>query len=201
MVLFDIGAHFGLFSLAALHYGGPRAIAVAVDPSPTATRIVKIQAGLNNVSERLHVMKASAGDHTGAQSMVAVGIMASGYFVSPTKDHTENELTITKSITVDDLVRHYRLKPTHIKIDVEGGEAAVLRGARQTLSSEDAPLLFVELHNQIVTDRGGDPREPLNLLRSYGYNLIDDEDRTVNDGDLLEKEIVRVVARKTGCTN
>jgi hypothetical protein len=38
-------------------------------------------------------------------------------------------------------------------------------------------------------------------LRSYGYNLIDDEDRTVNDGDLLEKEIVRVVARKTGCTN
>ena len=36
MVLFDVGAHFGVFSLAALHYGGPDAIAVAVDPSPAA---------------------------------------------------------------------------------------------------------------------------------------------------------------------
>src|SRR4051794_32708229 len=35
MVLFDIGAHFGLFSLAALHYGGIAARAVAVDPSPS----------------------------------------------------------------------------------------------------------------------------------------------------------------------
>jgi len=31
MMLFDIGAHFGLFSFAALHYGGPTARAVAVD--------------------------------------------------------------------------------------------------------------------------------------------------------------------------
>src|SRR6185295_15684246 len=74
MVLFDIGAHFGLFSLAALHYGGPRAVAVAIDPSPTAARVLKIQARLNKVAERLHVFKSSVGDHTGTQSMVAVGI-------------------------------------------------------------------------------------------------------------------------------
>ena len=41
MVLFDVGAHFGLFSLAALHYGGPGSRAIAVDPSPIAVRFLK----------------------------------------------------------------------------------------------------------------------------------------------------------------
>ena len=50
-VLIDIGAHFGLFSLAVLHYGGPKAISVAVDPSPMAVRFIKTQAELNQVSE------------------------------------------------------------------------------------------------------------------------------------------------------
>ncbi len=196
MVLFDIGAHFGLFSLAALHYGGPQAAAVAVDPSPTAARIVKIQARLNKVSERLHVLKASVGDHTGVQSMVAVGILASGYYVSPDQDHAGSELTVTKAVTIDGLAHDYTLKPTHIKIDVEGDEAAVLRGARQTLSRADAPLLFLELHNQIVAERGGDPLEVLNLLRLYGYVTMGDEDRLLDDEDILKKEIVRVIARK-----
>jgi len=196
MVLFDIGAHFGLFSLAALHYGGPQAVAVAVDPSPTAARIVKIQTRLNNVSKRLHVLKASVGDHTGAQSMVDVGIMASGYFVSPQSDHTGTELTVTKSVTIDHLVDDYQLQPTHIKIDVEGDEAAVLRGAQQTLSATDAPLLFVELHNQMVAERGGDPHEALNFLRLYGYSVVSDDGAAVDDDHVLEKDIVRIIARK-----
>lgn len=197
MVLFDIGAHFGLFSLAALHYGGPQAVAVAVDPSPMAARIVKIQSRLNNVAERLHVLKASVGDHAGTQSMVAVGIMASGYFVSPQEDHSGAELTVTKAVTIDGLAHDYQLKPTHIKIDVEGDEVAVLRGARETLSKAEAPLIFVELHNQIVAERGGDPREALNLLGGYGYRVIADDGSAVAHEDLLEKEIVRIIASKS----
>lgn len=40
MQLLDVGCHFGVFSLAALHYGGPTARAVAVDPSHTATTML-----------------------------------------------------------------------------------------------------------------------------------------------------------------
>ena len=195
MVLFDIGAHFGLFSLAALHYGGPGARAVAVDPSPTAIRMTKAQARLNKVAGRLAVLKASVGDHNGLRQMVAVGVIASGYYVSPSEDHTSNELSVTQAVTVDELVNIYSLKPTHLKIDVEGDEAAVLRGAARTLSTENAPLVFLELHNQIVIERGGDPNEALNLLSGYGYkNAFDDRDFEADD--VLRKEIVRIVARK-----
>jgi FkbM family methyltransferase len=196
MVLFDIGAHFGLFSLAALHYGGPQAVALAIDPSPTAARMVKIQAQLNQVSDRLQVLQASVGDHTGMQSMVAVGVMAGGYFVPPQGDHTETELTVTKAVTIDDLAHRYQIKPTHIKIDVEGDEAAVLKGGQQTLSLAEAPLLFVELHNLIVSELGRDPGEPISQLDEYGYKIFSSDGTPISAKAMLEKEIIRVIARK-----
>ena len=38
MVLVDVGDHYGMFTLTALHYGGASARVVAVDPSPVCTR-------------------------------------------------------------------------------------------------------------------------------------------------------------------
>src|SRR5215472_9866013 len=56
MVLFDIGAHFGIFSLAAAHFGGS---AVAVDASPTAIRMAATQARLNRCSDRVRTLCAA----------------------------------------------------------------------------------------------------------------------------------------------
>src|SRR2546425_283113 len=150
MLLFDIGAHFGLFSLAALHYGGGNARAIAVDPSPTATHFTRLQAALNHVSDRLHVVQAAVGDKSGWQDMVSVGVLASGYYVAPSKDHSPGELTKTKAVTLDQLSKEFSVLPTHVKIDVEGYEAAVLRGGESILSRSSAPLLFIEVHNEIV---------------------------------------------------
>lgn len=196
MVLLDIGAHFGLFSLAALHYGGPQALAVAVDPSPTAVRIVKIQARLNNVSERLQVIRASVSDRAGWQSMIAVGVLASGYYVAPLDGYPESELSQTKSVTLDGLVDELRVTPTHIKIDVEGSEAAVLRGGRKTLSQTSAPILFLEIHNEIVGSLGGNPLETLDLLRDYGYETFTAEDLPLDSDKILSEPLIRIIARK-----
>ena len=83
MVLFDLGAHFGLFSLAALHYGGANAQAVAIDASPVAERLIRIQAALNGVAERVTVIRACVCEHSGVRDMVAVGVLADGYFSAP----------------------------------------------------------------------------------------------------------------------
>jgi FkbM family methyltransferase len=150
---------------------------------------------LNNVSDRLDVVKASVADQSGIKPMVAVGVIASGYYVSPTEDRATNELSVTQAVTVDDLVSTYKLKPSHLKIDVEGDEASVLRGAVKTLSVQDAPLIFLEMHNQIILNRGGDPTEAVKLLIRCGYkDALNNCDFKLND--LLRKEIVRIVAFK-----
>jgi FkbM family methyltransferase len=195
MVLVDVGAHFGLFSLAAIHYGGPGAKALAVDPSPTAARIMRIQAQLNQVADRLQIIEASVGEKNGWQNMVAVGVLAGGYFVWPTVNHSDHELTRTPEITLDQLCEDYKLVPTHIKIDVEGNEAAVLKGGQKILSQEPKPLLFIELHNQIIRDHGKDPMETIHIIRDLGFEIFSVTGTPLKKNYILDHAIIRVTAR------
>lgn len=196
MVLFDLGAHFGVFSLAATHYGGRDARAVAVEPSPAAGGLLRTQARLNDVARRLHVVHAAAGAEPGWTKMLPVGVIADGYFVSDVADHPAHELVTVRVVTIDHLADDLRLTPTHVKIDVEGAEAAVLRGGERVFSGDRAPLLFVELHNELVRRRGANPQEAVDLLVAYGYARLTVGERSLRLEQLLDEPVVRVVARK-----
>lgn len=196
MVLFDVGAHFGLFSLAALHYGGTKTKVIAVDPSPTACRIMNIQARLNNVGDNLSIIQASVGERTGWQDMVAVGVISGAYLVAPSDEHPVGELTRTKAVTLDQLARDFKVLPTHIKIDVEGCEAEVLRGGCEVLSHDKSPLLFLELHNQMIRERSENPEDTLFLLKKFGYEIFAMDKSTLDSNAILNKPLIRVFAKK-----
>ncbi len=196
MVFFDVGAHFGLFSLAAIHYGGARARAFAVEPSPTATRIIEIQARLNQVSDRLRIIQASANSQAGWEDMVSVGVIAGGYFVLPTENHSARELTKVQSITLDGLAESQSVMPTHIKIDVEGNEASVIKGAQHVLSQSRPPTLFLELHNKMIRNQNGNPCETLNLLKNLGYETFSLDKTLLHQESILDKDLVRIIAEK-----
>lgn len=193
MVLFDLGAHFGLFSLAALHYGGPSARAIAVDASPTAVRMIRIQAQLNHVSDRLQVLHACVSDRPGVRDMVAVGVLADGYYTAPAADHTATETTRTPATTLDDLVSRFGLPPTHVKMDIEGYEGLALRGAQTLLSGPRPPVLFLELHNELIRDRGEDPGEVLDDLDRLRYVAASPSGGRLTRTDLLSAPLVRAV--------
>jgi FkbM family methyltransferase len=195
MVLFDIGAHYGAFSLAALHFGGPSAQAVAVDPSPAAARMLARQARLNGVADRMVVIRAGAAEREGRIALVAAGVIAAGYYVPPAAHHTATERTRVEAVTVDGLCQRVGRHPTHLKIDVEGAEAAVLRGASRTLASAAPPLVFLELHAAIIRYRGGDPTEPLDLLRDAGYELVGWDGAPRSPHELAAADLVRFLAR------
>src|SRR5437899_4022768 len=158
MLLFDIGAHFGVFSLAAAHFGGK---AVAVDPSPIATRMIARQAALNGLTKSIRIIQAAVSDESGVVDLLSSGVFSDGYF-KMSHGRAKSELTRTQAMTIDELVGQHGV-PTHIKIDVEGQEAAVLRGGRKTLE-KFSPILFLELHNEMTTAEGGDPNLALNEL-------------------------------------
>jgi FkbM family methyltransferase len=196
MVLFDIGAHFGLFALAALHYGGPTSRAVAVDASPAAARMIQTQARLNQVQERLSVTCACVCDAVGTRDMVAIGPLADGYYTPPTPTTPRSEMSATPAITLDGLVAQTGLRPTHVKIDVEGCEESVLRGGVQLLTGAQAPLLFLELHNALCREQGKDPSAVLALLDAAGYHTFDVSGAPVEHAALLRGPLVRLVAKK-----
>lgn len=128
MLLFDIGASFGVFSLICGQVGGK---AVAIDPSHIAARMIATQLKLNNLKDRVEVLEAAVGDTEGSIEMLRPGIYSDGYLRFEV-GRDSRELTRVPVTTVDHLTERYG-QPSHLKIDVEGYEAAVIRGARRLL--------------------------------------------------------------------
>ncbi len=193
MFLLDIGAAFGIFSLAAARLGGK---AIAIDPSPIATRMIARQAALNGLSDRIQIIQAAVSNEIGSVSMLNSGIFSDGYFKF-TPSRPRSELTETKAITIDQIVTQYGA-PTHIKIDVEGQEAAVLRGGRATLDLQ-SPVLFIELHTEMITAEGGDPGLALDELEQLGYETLALNGNPMERNAILQVPLIRIVAaRATG---
>ncbi|GAC1661049.1 MAG: hypothetical protein NVS9B4_12770 [Candidatus Acidiferrum sp.] len=185
MLLFDIGAHFGVFSLAAAHFGGK---AVAADPSPIAARMIEVEAALNQCAGSIHILQTAVSE-VGAVSMLSSGVFSNGYFQAAKGRSDTKE---TPATTIDQLTTRFG-KPTHIKIDVEGHEAEVLRGGRETLQ-RFAPLLFLELHNAIITSAGGDPVMVIQEVLSLGYELFGLDGQQAPHDALTKPAISRFVA-------
>src|SRR6185437_9498078 len=129
-VLYDIGAHEGLFSIS-LKKSHPLATAYAFEPQTDA--LLK-NLDLNNLNS-VRVIPFALGDSVGNVSMT-------------TAERSSNHVTINgqadKSFpvsTIDTLVADLSLKlPSAIKIDIEGFEYRALLGAQRTLSTLVANL-------------------------------------------------------------
>jgi FkbM family methyltransferase len=190
MVLYDVGAHFGIFSLAAAHFGGR---AIAVDASPAAAQMMEIQARLNKCSDRLQIVRAAVSDANNSIDMLNSGVFSDGYFKA-TRQKPKSELTQVQAITIDEIALQFGA-PTHIKIDVEGHEAAVLRGAGATLS-QSSPLLFLELHNEMVVAAGDNPHSTLDELADLHYDTFTPDGDAIGPDTILERSIIRIVAKR-----
>jgi FkbM family methyltransferase len=190
MLLFDVGAHFGVFSLVAAHFGGR---AVAVDPSPSAVRMIAVQADLNGLGDRIEIVRAAVGESAGSLNLLGSGVFSDGYF-KVVRGRPQRELTEIPATTIDELSARFGV-PSHIKVDVEGYEAAVLRGARKTLA-KNSPLLFLELHNEMVACEGGDPHALLDELDGIGYATFSTDGERIDRQAILAKPIARILAKR-----
>jgi FkbM family methyltransferase len=81
------------------------------------------------------------------------------------------------SYRLDDFIRDFQIPmPNHIKIDVDGTEAAVLRGAKETLASASLRSLLVEA--MPGTD---ETNELLDTLKINGFSIDSKHDRLFVD--------------------
>jgi len=62
MFLFDVGASFGILSLACARHGGK---AIAIDRSPIATNMIAKQLKLNNLNDSVRILETAIGDTDG----------------------------------------------------------------------------------------------------------------------------------------
>ena len=97
--------------------------------------------------------------------------------------------------TVDREVDALGLVPDVMKIDVEGYEFEVLRGAQGLLRSRK-PVLCLELHLDLLERRGIPPAELVASLQSHGYHFRSCVGRPLDPSDISDSmhAILRFVA-------
>lgn len=179
MVLYDIGANFGMFSLAALRYGGKNARVVAVDPSRTANRIHRANLRMAGANTRVTLIEAAVSAANGTLQMLTTGPASEHYMV--VADIGRRDVTSVRQCTLASLAELAGLIPTHVKIDVEGFESDVIEGGADLLRRY-RPIVFLELHGQMLRQRGLSPLSVLRRLAECGYGRIECE------GKLIEPE-------------
>jgi FkbM family methyltransferase len=190
MILFDIGANYGVFSLLAAHHG---ARVIAVEPSAAAVRMIIRQAALNRYTEQIHPVHAAAASSDGTLRMLSSGVFSDDYFKLD-EARASRELMEIRAVTIDSLTAEFG-PPTHIKIDVEGQEAAVLRGGRKTLM-QHSPRLFLELHSHLIAADGGDPTAALVELQNIGYDTFSLDGSPLQQDEIIKQPLTRIVASK-----
>jgi len=73
--------------------------------------------------------------------------------------------------SLDSLCSELGFRPTHIKIDVEGFEFEVLKGAA-TILEQWKPVVHMEVHDTYLIGRGIRPVEIDDFMRYRGYDRI-----------------------------
>ena len=138
----DVGAHVGLYTVAAALHGPGRVL--AFEPNPSAREQLGENIALNHADDVVVVPKA-VGDAPGTALLhvpktpdPSFSSLAGGRFA-------EGEPIDVEVTTVDTEVEAAGLTPSVVKIDVEGGELAVLGGMTRTLE-RDRPVLLVEVN-------------------------------------------------------
>jgi len=192
MTLFDIGAHFGLFTLAALKWGGAGARAIAVDPSDAALAVFDANMRLAGAGGRVERHRAAIGAEDGETSLLTGG--AGGWHMMVAAGTPRRDAVTVPMLTLDGLAERSGAVPTHVKIDVEGEEDAVLRGG-ETVLCRHAPIVFLELHGGILRTSGRDPLAVLARLQSYGYRRLEVAGRPIAPADAAALDVARIVCR------
>jgi len=170
--LLDVGACHGLFALAFTQ-GRPEAAALAIEPSPLAWEILEANVR-SNPGARVTPVQTAVGAAPGVLRMSYSWhhLEASPETGDPADPAGAPEMLSIPLRTLDGLCDEMAFRPDVMKIDVEGYEIAVLRGAGRILR-EDRPLLFLEVHPQRIQQLGGSLRELGDILGGHGYRLFD----------------------------
>ena len=148
-VCYDIGCHYAWFSVAWLSRGGW--FVEAFEPSEKNVSIINETIKKNRYSSKIRLHDFALGDEAMISKLYMFpGDSSRNYIQDSNMKTNSDDLNRLKDIeikTIDDLYYNDLLKkPDLIKIDVEGFEYKVLKGA-QRLLNEIKPKVVVEIHD------------------------------------------------------
>lgn len=157
-VVFDVGANVGFYTILASVLVGPNGRVFSFEPVPRNLFYLKEHLRLNSI-KNVTVVEAAVTNHYGTANF--------DFGRHPSTGHITKEGNCrVQTVGLDKFVEKESIpRPDYIKIDVEGAEMLVLKGADRILNDRH-PTLFLSTHGSDIHSRC------CRYLQSMGYDLL-----------------------------
>lgn len=167
-VCLDVGGNIGIYATFFARRA-PEGRVFSFEPIPLNAGLVEVNAALNHC-ENVVVVRCALADFEGTSEFV-VGNDAAYSSLRSTGRVADSRVRKVRVNTLDFWLKTGKINPSVLKIDVEGAELAVLRGAKHTLADTylRPRLIMVETnqHNQAAYQT--EPKEVVDFVRNLGY--------------------------------
>ena len=194
--VFDIGAAWGMYTVPLARLVGPTGRVFAFEPQPrqvAGVRRLRTLMGAEHVTATQGVLGPDRGEFT-LMVPIRFGLPIYGWAhvvegTDPALERTtRSKLLRTPMVTVDGWMSdHGAPDPTFLKVDVEGFEPAVLRGAEAVIT-RSRPSLLLEIEDRHLLRYGTDGNAFADDIRSRWpeYRMHTWQDRSWRPADRIE---------------
>ncbi len=159
----DVGANIGVYTVLASAVKGSRSI--SMEPVPRTYKHFLDNIAINHISHKVVALNIGVGEKEGELKFTK-NLNSSLNHVE--LEEKENDQTITIPVnSLDNLLE--KEHPLVLKIDVEGFETMVIRGAQKTLKNESLKAIIIEL-NGLSNNYGFDDKAIHQTILDHGFS-------------------------------
>ncbi|OGQ61256.1 MAG: hypothetical protein A3G92_07525 [Deltaproteobacteria bacterium RIFCSPLOWO2_12_FULL_38_8] len=154
MVFMDCGANMGFYSLVAASSVTSSGHVYSFEPTPST--FARLQKNLNESKfKNIQAFACALGETKGEAHIFQLDSFNHGMNTLAPMHKEAIDTATCHVFSLDGMLSEQKIqKPNLIKLDVEGSELAVLRGATKLLKDPSAPTMIIEL-SPITTSRFG----------------------------------------------
>ena len=160
----DVGANVGFFTMKFALWVGEQGRVIAVEPDRENFEVLVAKVKKAGLQDRVRLHQAAAAAETGSVRLRRNELHPGDHRIS---FHPEG--IPVPAVTVDDLVAAAAPRSVSlVKIDVQGAEMLVLKGAKRMLDQLH-PALFVEVDDRALRHFGSSAEALLEHMQRSGY--------------------------------
>ena len=170
-VVVDIGANFGWYTTLFGTLIGDKGKVYAFEPVPKIFEQLSENIAINNLNERCVTNRMALGDEQKTVNLnVFHDLPASHSSISDLGRDGFESFSADMDLLDNFLIKESISKVDFLKCDVEGAELIALRGAKNLLNDENAPLIMFECNKETSAAFGYTPSEIFRLCKDAGYS-------------------------------
>jgi FkbM family methyltransferase len=196
--ILDVGANVGRYAWFLERHASSRCLLFALEPHPAAAELLRRAIG---ASPRCTVLEVAAAD----RDEIAELVVPPGPFGTPTSalawvrsDRSGGDPHVIKVLTrrIDSLIEDGTILvagPVFMKLDVEGAEGRVLRGAAGLLRRH-RPVIYFESETRTAIRQGETPERVWDELGQAGYRIFANASGRFVSVDRIVPEVANYLA-------